>query len=75
MALKIVWTETAKETYIYIVDYLEELWGEEHVNNFIKKTEKVFKLIALNPNRFPNIYEDDSIRKRFCIKIALFYIG
>ncbi|TCD04602.1 type II toxin-antitoxin system RelE/ParE family toxin [Pedobacter frigidisoli] len=72
MPLTIVWTETAKETYIYVLDYLDEFWGKKHVNNFIKKTDKVFKLVASNPQMFHNIYENDSVRKGLLHKNCAF---
>lgn len=51
--MDIFWTPTAKETYLYIIEYLEEVWGEKYVNKFIKDTEALLKLIV----KYPAIYE------------------
>jgi hypothetical protein len=29
--MNVFWTATAKETYLYIIDYLEEVWRERCV--------------------------------------------
>lgn len=63
MELSIFWTETAKETYLYILEYLNEFWGVKHVNNFINKTEKILKLIATNPLIFKSIIENENVRR------------
>lgn len=63
MPLKIIWTQTSKETYIYVLDYLNDIWGQKYVNNFLKKSNKIFNLISLNPQMFQCIYENETVRK------------
>lgn len=63
MARKIVWTPTAREIYIYILGYLDEFCGQKYVNNFVARSNQIFKLISLNPQLFENIYEALYVRK------------
>ncbi|WP_316785542.1 hypothetical protein [Pedobacter frigiditerrae] len=63
MALTVLWTKTAKETYLYTLEYLNEFWGLKHVNNFINRTEKILKLISNNPLIFKSVLENSSVRK------------
>jgi len=51
--MEIYWTETAKETYLYVLDYLSEVWGEKYVSKFIDDTEKSLTLIS----KYPAIHE------------------
>ena len=55
-----------------VLDYLDEFWGQRHVNNFIKKTEKVFKLVASNPQMLHNIYENNAVGRRILHKNCSF---
>ena len=63
MGRKIVWTPTARETYIYILEYLDEFWGQKYVNHFVARSNKIFKLVSLNPQLFENIYQGKDVRK------------
>lgn len=60
--MDIFWTVTAKETYLYVLDYLEEVWGEKYVVKFVNDTEKSLKLIS----EYPLIHEliEDRIEVR-----------
>lgn len=51
--MDILWTPTAKETYMYVLDYLEQAWGDKYASNFIINTERALKLIS----RYPAIHE------------------
>ena len=51
--MQVYWTDTAKETYLYVLEYLDEFWGQKHVYKFIENTEKVLLLIC----RYPELYE------------------
>lgn len=51
--MEIYWTDTAKETYLYILDFLSDKWGEKITTKFINQTEKSISLIA----QFPTLYE------------------
>lgn len=51
--MDIFWTITAKETYLYVLDYLEEVWDQKYVAKFVSDTEKSLKLIS----EYPLIHE------------------
>ncbi|GAB1463086.1 hypothetical protein MASR2M52_11170 [Pedobacter sp.] len=38
---------------MYVLDYLEQVWGDKYVSNFIVNTERTLKLIS----KYPAIYE------------------
>jgi len=38
MALKTIWSLDAEETFESIIDYLQEMWTEKEVRNFVHKT-------------------------------------
>lgn len=61
--MTILWTDTAKETYSYVLDFLDETWGSKHVNNFINRSEKILNLLSKNPLIFKSITQDTSVRK------------
>ena len=61
--MEIFWTPTAKETYLYVMDYLEEVWGKKYLLKFIKETEKLLKLIAKYPSLYELIPSQTDIRK------------
>ncbi len=47
--MNIYWTNTAKETYLYVVEYLEEVWGNKYALKFVDDTEKAIRLISKYP--------------------------
>lgn len=52
MALVILWTPEAENTYNNIIKYLEVEWSEKEVQNFIRESNNVLRQIAEFPNMF-----------------------
>lgn len=52
MALKIEWSDEAEETYLDILNYLENNWSRKEVLKFIKRTEALFETILTQPYLF-----------------------
>lgn len=52
MASKIIWSPKAEETFVRIIEYLEQKWTEKAVSNFIRQTDKVIHIISLRTATF-----------------------
>ena len=52
MALKARWTPEAEETFMAIIEYLENKWTDIEVRSFVKRTQKVIGQIEKNPYQF-----------------------
>lgn len=61
--MEIYWTDTAKETYWYILDFLSGNWGDKVVAKFISQTEKSISLIAQFPTLHECIADFSEVRK------------
>lgn len=61
--MNIYWTDTAKETYLYVLEYLDEVWGDKFVSKFISDTEKAIKLISKYPAIHELIPNHDNVRR------------
>ena len=73
MALRIIWSTEAEETFDSIIEYLENNWSEKSTRRFIHKSQDIFSQIIHNPYMFKasNFQE---IRKAVITKhISLFY--
>lgn len=72
--MKVLWTPTARITYLKIIEYLEENWTSNEILRFNSKTEKTIKQIQKNPGLFIALNKDQNIRKGFIVKqISLVY--
>jgi plasmid stabilization system protein ParE len=49
MALKIVWTTKAVSGYDEIIEYLNENWGDEEIQNFVRQTQEFLELLSNHP--------------------------
>ena len=58
MALKVVWTDEAKEGLAEIVEYLEKKWTEKELMKFFSRLEECLDKIKEAPHR-----QKDSLRK------------
>lgn len=52
MGYPIVWSPSAKNDYITILEYLNTHWGQREISNFITRTENILPLISANPRLF-----------------------
>ncbi len=66
--MKISWTPTAKKTYFVVLDYLEEVWTEKEVQNFIREVNTLLNQIAHNPEMFQSSRKKKNIRRGFITK-------
>ena len=49
MAKKIIWTKRANSKFNKIIDYLEQEWGPNVTQNFVRKTYDIIDLISDKP--------------------------
>ena len=52
MALQIIWSPEAEETFEKIIEYLQKNWSDKEIEKFLAKTEKVLKQISSRPKMF-----------------------
>ncbi len=72
--MKILWTPTARITYLKIINYLEENWTSKEILRFNHKVETTIKQIQKNPRLFIASERDKNIRRGFItIQISLIY--
>ncbi len=71
--MKISWTPTAIKTYFKVLDYLEEAWTKNEVQNFADEVEKVLNQIAENPGMFEASRKKKNIRKAYITRHNTLY--
>ncbi len=49
MVQKIIWSPESIDTYISILEYLEEKWTEREINNFISRVEEKLNILKQQP--------------------------
>ena len=52
MALKIIWSDEAKESLAQILSYLEENWTEKELSSFARILEKQLLIISNKPRTY-----------------------
>lgn len=72
MALEIRWTKRAEKSFDKIVRNIEENWSERSAKKFVRKTDKVLRLMSENPNLFPES-QKKGIRKGLITKQTSVY--
>lgn len=68
------WTSESERTFNQNLEYLEEEWDYQVINNFLDRVEQVLKTIKANPQLYPLHRPKDNVRK--CIvnkRITLYY--
>ena len=58
----VMWSPTARLTYLQILTYLDENWTEKELLGFINRTEEVIDLICNNPLLYPYPKESNTHR-------------
>ena len=72
--MKVLWTPTARVTYLEILEYLLASWSVKDVLKFNSKVEKTIERIQKNPGLFVALNKYQNIRKGFVVKqISLVY--
>ena len=75
MVYNVIHSDLAKLTFFENIKYLEENWSKQVILNFLRKVNKITKLIKNNPKIFPIWNEKKNIRKVIIIsQITMFYI-
>jgi addiction module RelE/StbE family toxin len=74
MRLEVRFTEEAEKDLQDIVSYLEEVWNEKVVDEFISEIDEQIARIAEMPYLFPKTEKRENVRKCLINKrVALFY--
>ena len=74
MRLEVRFTEEAEKNLQDIVAYLEEVWNEKVVDEFINEIDEQIDRIAEMPYLFPKTKKREKVRKCLINKrVALFY--
>lgn len=74
MKYRIIWTNTARNDFHQIIDYLIEKWGKTSAYKFSSKVTKQLELISSLPQLYPKTEVRENIRK--CIiteQVSLYY--
>lgn len=53
MAVEVIWTQEADETFASNIKYLEQAWSEKEVKNFVQQAYKAIDRIAKYPGSYP----------------------
>jgi plasmid stabilization system protein ParE len=62
MALEIYWSRRATESFLEIINYLLENWGNKSVKKFIIEIDSFFNVILTNPEIGKIIVREEYIR-------------
>jgi len=74
MVYKVVWSPTALKTYISNIEYLETLWAEKEILNFINSVKRKIQLLPNNPYLGNLTNKRKNVRKSVIHKrVILFY--
>ncbi|KQS23802.1 type II toxin-antitoxin system RelE/ParE family toxin [Dyadobacter sp. Leaf189] len=68
MALKIIWSPRALDNFQNVIAYLEESWDEQVIRTFVKRTEKIIKIVAEHPEIFRLVSKKRQIREAVITK-------
>ena len=73
MKLTIAWTDEAQETFDLMVNQIENKWGTQSAEKFVRETHKIIALISTQPYLFNASYTLN-IRKAVISKqTSMFY--
>jgi hypothetical protein len=74
MAVSVLWSDQAKQTYANNIEYLMDAWTEKDLKKFILRTEYVVLNIEANPKLYAFSKKGKSVRRAVINKqITLFY--
>jgi len=76
MALKIIWSDEARESLAHILTYLEENWTEKELSSFARILEKQLSIISNKPRTYKK--SERLLGTRECLLSkhnSLFYIA
>ena len=74
MALKVVWSPQAIESYDEVITYLKNNWSEKEIKKFVRKSNAVIELICINPKMYKLSSKNKHLHKAFLFKpLSLVY--
>lgn len=74
MAVKIIWSPKAVETFDAILSYLADKWTEKEIKKFVSKTARLIYLISIHPRLFPESIKRKNQHKAVIVKqVSLIY--
>lgn len=73
MDYSVTWSPTARVSYNYILEYLDEKWTVKEIEAFINRTEEVINYICDNPLLYPYSKESDTHRCVLVRQVSLLY--
>ena len=74
MALNILYTPKAKETFVLVYNLINEKFGVKIANNFLIKAERTIHLISEQPQMFKSSSISEDVRvAHFTKNTSLFY--
>ena len=75
MAHKITWTDTARNDYFGVIDYLIENWGKKSARKFKSTVNKQLKLISKMPKMYPKTEVRENVRRCVVVKqVSMYYV-
>ena len=69
----VIWSPTARLSFIQVLNYLDEKWTEKEIGFFIARTEEVIRHICENPLLYPYFKESDTHKAVVVKQVSLFY--
>lgn len=74
MVYKVIWSSLAIKTYISNIEFLELIWTEKEILNFIDAVKRKLQLIANHPNIGSATNKRQNVRKSVIHRrVILFY--
>lgn len=78
MAIKVDWTDEAKETFDANITYLQKEWTEKEIGRFIEQTQKVILRLQQFPESFPPGKRNKNYRRArlniYCFILSLLQV-
>lgn len=75
MAHKITWTDTARNDYFGVIDYLIENWEKKTARNFKSTVNRQLKLISKMPKMYPKTDARENVRRCVVVKqVSMYYL-
>lgn len=75
MAHKITWTDTARNDYFGVIDYLIENWGKKTARNFKSTVNRQLNLISKMPKMYTKTDARENVRRCVVVKqVSMYYL-
>ncbi|OSZ82318.1 hypothetical protein CAP35_03360 [Chitinophagaceae bacterium IBVUCB1] len=73
MAVKVLWTDEAQQTFDANIAYLNKEWADKEIKRFLQRTAKVIENITANPLIYPASAKSNNVRKAVVNKHIILY--